>query len=111
MLGISRLPRLSAEEMGEMAQDAARSVRVVVRRNFMQLASASGSRAFWREAAGSVDVEPMAGAEGARRGMAAVVVRQRGVRLHWLGGDVRATGQREAELLRMRDVAMEGFLR
>lgn len=34
-----------------------------------------------------------------------------GVRLHWLGGDVRATGQRSAELLRMRDVAMEGFLR
>lgn len=94
MLGIPRLPRLSAEEMGEVAQDAARGVRVVVRRNFTQLASASGSRAFWREAAGATDVEPMPGAEGAQRGMAAVVVRKRGVRLHWKGGDVRATGQR-----------------
>ena len=53
----------------------------------------------------------MPGAEGAQRGMAAPVVRQRGVRLHWLGGDVLATGPRSAELLRMRDVAMEGFLR
>lgn len=94
MLGIPRLPRLSAEEMGEVAQDAARGVRVVVRRNFRKLASASGSRSFWRKAAGATDVEPMPGAEGAQRGMAAVVVRQKGVRLHWLGGDVRATGQR-----------------
>lgn len=94
MLGMPILPRLSAAEMGEVAQDAARGVRVVVRRNFAQLSAASGSRSFWREAAGATDVEPMAGAEGAQRGIAAVVVRKRGVRLHWLGGDVRATGQR-----------------
>ena len=36
MQGIPRLPRLSAEEMGEVAQDAARSVRMVVRRNLKQ---------------------------------------------------------------------------
>lgn len=94
MLGIPVLPRLSAEEMSAVAQDAARGVRVLVRRNFAALASASSSRAFWREAAGATDIEPIQGAEGAQRGMAAVVVRKRGVRLHWLGGDIRATGQR-----------------
>ena len=90
---------------------ADRGVQLVVAKNFDRLNARSSNSSFWGDAANSVGVEPMAGAEGAQRGMAVVVVRKRGVRLHWLGGDVRATGQRSAELLRMRDGAMEGFLR
>lgn len=94
MLGIPRLPRLSAADMGEAAAAAARGVQLVVAKNFDRLNERSSNSSFWGKAADSVGVEPMAGAEGAQRGMAAVVVRKRGVRLHWLGGDVRATGQR-----------------
>ena len=94
MAGTPRLPRMGAAEMNFIARVAAQGVAGEVAKNFTRLAAASGSRSYWREAAGSTRVEETAGAEGALRGTAAVVVRKVGVRLHWLGGDVRATGQR-----------------
>lgn len=94
MMGVPRLPRFSAEAMGFIVRVAANGVAGAVAKNFDRLNARSSNSSFWGKAADSVGVEPMAGVEGAQRGMAAVVVRQKGVRLHWLGGDVRATGQR-----------------
>lgn len=62
----------------------------VVKSNFTQLAAKSGSRRFWHGA----DALTRVAAE--EDGRAIVVVSQRGVRLHWKGGDVGPTGRPSA---------------
>lgn len=59
----------------------------VVKSNFTQLAARSGSRRYWYGADALTQVA------GEEEGRAVVVVRQRGVHLHWKGGDVRPTGR------------------
>jgi len=59
----------------------------VVKSNFTQLAARSGSRRYWHGADALTQVA------GEEEGRAVVVVRQRGVHLHWKGGDVRPTGR------------------
>lgn len=88
VLNMPRLPQLTEAELGSVAQDAARGVAVVVRRNFRRLSAAVGSRHFWHSAAASVSVP-----EVHDNGVSAVIVRKRGVRLHWKGGNVKPTGQ------------------
>lgn len=81
------LPRFSAEEESEIRGSAAVVVCGVVKQNFTQLAAKSGSRRFWHGA----DALTRVAAE--EDGRAIVVVSQRGVHLHWKGGDVRPTGR------------------
>lgn len=91
LLSMPRLPRLSGEDLAAIAHDSALGAAVVVRRNFLRLSSGSGSRHFWHRAAGSVSVP-----DEVQGTTAAVVVRARGVRLHWRGGTVHPTGQASA---------------
>ncbi len=84
------LPQFSAEESAEIRGSAAAVVCGVVKQNFTQLAAKSGSRRFWHGA----DVLTRVAAE--EDGRAIVVVSQRGVHLHWKGGDVRPTGRPSA---------------
>ncbi len=81
------LPRFSVEEETEIRGSAAAVVCGVVKQNFTQQAAKSGSRRYWY---GADKLTEVAGEE---EGRAVVVVRQRGVRLHWKGGDVRPTGR------------------
>lgn len=62
----------------------------VVKANFTQLAARSGSRSFWHGA------DALTRVAGEEDGRTVVTVSQRGVRLHWKGGDVRPTGRPSA---------------
>lgn len=84
------LPRFSEEEEAAIRGEAAAMVCGVVKSNFTQLAAKSGSRRFWHGA----DALTRVAAE--EDGRAIVVVSQRGVRLHWKGGEVRPTGRPSA---------------
>lgn len=88
MLGVPRLPALGDAALGLIAKEAARGVATELRLNFKRLGRAVGSRHFWHSAADAVAEPPTA--EGRT---ATVLVRKRGVRLHWQGGEVKPTGQ------------------
>lgn len=76
------------EQLRRVAQDAALGAAVVVRKNFRRIKEKTGSRYYWHKAAASTQV-----AEQVEGCTAYVVVRHKGVRLHWKGGTVRPTGK------------------
>ena len=76
------------EQLRRVALDAALGTATVVRKNFRRLKELTGSKYFWHGAASSTQV-----AEQTEGSTAYVVVRQKGVRLHWKGGTVRPTGK------------------
>lgn len=76
------------EQLRRVALDAALGAATVVRKNFRRLKELTGSKYFWHGAASSTQV-----AEQTEGSTAYVVVRQKGVRLHWKGGTVRPTGK------------------
>ncbi len=78
----------TAEQMNLVAKDAALGVATLARKNFRKLASATKSRFYWHEAAASTQV-----ADEMDEATAYVAIRHKGVRLHWQGGTIRATGE------------------
>ncbi len=83
---LEQLPKaLSERQVGEVCHDAAKEVAADVKANFQKIGR--GKR-YWEAAVRSVSVPEM---RESRR--AEVVITQKGVRLHWKGGTVRATGR------------------
>lgn len=76
------------EQLRRVALDAALGTATAVRKNFRRIKELTGSKHYWHGAASSTQV-----AEQTEGCTAYVVVRQKGVRLHWKGGTVRPTGK------------------
>lgn len=76
------------EQLRRVALDAALGTATAVRKNFRRIKELTGSKHYWHGAASSTQV-----AEQTEGSTAYVVVRQKGVRLHWKGGTVRPTGK------------------
>lgn len=89
--GSARIPTLRAAEAQALRKSGANRVAGSVRRHLLALAASTGSRRWWGQAARSVQVAPQE-----ESGSALVLITQRGVRLHWQGGEVRPTGRPSA---------------
>lgn len=76
------------EQLRGVAVGAATEAANAIRKNFRRLKELTGSKHYWHGAASSTQV-----AEQTEGSTAYVVVRQKGVRLHWKGGTVRPTGK------------------
>lgn len=76
------------EQLRGVAVGAATEAASAIRKNFRRITERTGSKYFWQGAADSTQV-----AEQTEGSTAYVVVRQKGVRLHWKGGTVRPTGK------------------
>lgn len=79
---------LREAELGSVRKSAGGHVRKAVQKNFLELAGKTGSRKWWGKAARQTVL-----VQREEDGLAVVEVRQVGVRLHWKGGTVRATGR------------------
>lgn len=76
------------EQLHGVAVGAATEAASAIRKNFRRIMERTGSKYFWQGAADSTQLD------GQTEGSTAyVVVRQKGVRLHWKGGTVRPTGK------------------
>lgn len=82
------LPTLTPDQASTIKRDAALGAAIEVRGNFVKLAQRSGSRHFWHDAAALTRLAPEE-----EDGQAVIVVRKKGVRLHYKGGTVRPTGR------------------
>lgn len=78
-------------QLNGVVHSAATEASSAIRKNFRRIMERTGSRYFWQGAADSTEVDKQT--EGST---AYVVVRQKGVRLHWKGGTVRPTGKPSA---------------
>lgn len=77
---------LTPAQRAAVLKSGGNRVQAAIQKNFTDLAAKSNSRRYWKDARNSTKVEM-------RGDSCSVSVNHKGVRLHWLGGEVRPTGK------------------